>query len=168
MNTHDIAWLAGIMEGEGTFAIYHQKRKGKDLDCLRGNISVTNTDPGLMNKCYDIFKSMGIEMHMHEYTNKKGSTKPVYDMQTSRADYVKIACEILMPYLFGEKNAKAKMLLRFVTKRLEKRQSAQKALYDKEDWDQFHQFRSSETLRATPNLAKKPTGDDKVQPSAKA
>lgn len=157
MNNTTLAWLAGIMEGEGTFSIYHQKRKGRDTDQLRATISLTNTDPILMNRCYEIFKSLGIEMHMHEYKNKKGSTKPVYDLQTARAEYVKIACEALLPYLVGERNAKAKMLLRFVDKRLAKRDVG-KGLYDEEDWDQFTSFRSSETTRETPQ------GDDIVRP----
>lgn len=143
------AWLGGIMEGEGTFAIYHQKRKGRNTDQLRGCISVTNTDPFLMNKCYEVFKEMGVEMHMHEYKNKPGSTRPVFDLQTAQADKVKIVCESLMPYLFGEKKARAEMLLRFVTKRLEKRNTNFKGAYDDEDWEQFYSFRSSETTRET-------------------
>ena len=114
MTDTKLAWLAGFIEGEGTFAIYHQKRKGTAGDQLRATISVTNTDPGLINECRKIFESMGVQMHIHEYKNKKGSTKPVYDIQTARAEYVKTICENLLPYLWGEKKAKAELLLSFV------------------------------------------------------
>ena len=80
--SYELAWLAGIMEGEGTFSIYHQRRS--DTDQLRACVSLTNTDPGLINKAYEIFKEIGVEMHIHEYKNKKGSTRPVYDMQTAK------------------------------------------------------------------------------------
>lgn len=146
MKDIDLAWLAGIMEGEGTFSIYHQQRKttkeGPNGQ-LRGCVSLTNTDPHLMNKAYDVFLEMGVDMHIHEYHNKKGSTRPVYDMQTAQQSKVKTICEMLLPFLYGEKKAKAQMLLRFVSKRLEKGKSP----YDQEDWKSFHEFRSSETIR---------------------
>jgi hypothetical protein len=150
MNNVELAWLAGIMEGEGTFSIYHQKRKGADSDQLRATVSLTNTDPYLINKAFSIFQSIGVEMHIHEYDNKKGSTRTVYDMQTSKHTNVKVICEKLLPYLFGEKSAKAKMLLRFVTKRLEKLgpdNNTRGGKYDEEDWEQFNSFRSSTTTR---------------------
>lgn len=147
MENTDLAWLAGIMEGEGTFAIYCQRvnLKGAKKGLLRGTISVTNTDPFLMNRCLSIFEQMGIHMYMHSYDNKKGSTRTVYDLQTSKQVYVKIICEKLLPFLFGEKKAKAEMLLRFVNGRISKG----KRDYDDEDWGRFHSFRSSETLRET-------------------
>jgi hypothetical protein len=145
MKETELAWLAGIMEGEGTFAIYHQKTGDGPKGQLRGSISLTNTDPFLINKCFDLFKDMGIELYMHSYDNKKGSTRTVYDLQTSKHTYVKIVCETLLPYLIGEKNAKAKMLLRFVNGRITKG----KGPYDEDDWKQFKAFRSPETTRET-------------------
>lgn len=147
-----LAWLAGFMEGEGTFSIYHQKRKGTAGDQLRASVSVTNTDPHLISECNKIFTELGCVLHIHEYTNKKGSTRPVYDMQTSRAEYVKIICEALLPYLIGEKKAKAELLISFVTKRMEKLGEGRntiKGKYDEDDWDHFHSLRSSETTRET-------------------
>ena len=121
--------------------------------CNEITISLTNTDPYLINKAYEIFKAIGIEMHIHEYKNKKGSTRPVYDMQTAKQTDVKTACEALLPYLFGEKKAKAEMLLRFVTKRLTKlgeNRDTRQGRYDAEDWQQFHDFRSPQTTREAP------------------
>jgi len=143
MQNTDKAWLAGIMEGEGTFSIYHQKTGDGPKGQLRGSVSVTNTDPFLINRCFDLFKEMGIELFMHSYDNKKGSTKTVYDLQTSKHTYVKIICETLLPFLIGEKKAKAQMLLRFVEGRLSKG----KKNYDDDDWKQFEAFRSPETTR---------------------
>lgn len=156
MNTEkELAWLAGIMEGEGTFSIYHQKTntKGAVNGCLRATVSVTNCDPYLINECFRIFKNMGIELFMHQYDNKKGSTRTVYDLQTSKQTYVKIICETLLPYLVGEKKPKAEMLLRFVTKRIENIKNGKNGPatpYDVEDWAQFHSFRSPQTTRETP------------------
>lgn len=138
------------MEGEGTFSIYHQKRSNTETDQLRATVSLTNTDPYLINKAYDVFQSIGVEMHIHEYGNKKGSTRPVFDMQTSKQTNVKRICETLLPYLFGEKRAKAEMLLRFVNKRLAKlgeNRDTKRGKYDEEDWQQFNDFRSSTTTR---------------------
>jgi len=146
MNTEkDLAWLAGIMEGEGTFSIYHQKTGDGPKGQLRATISITNTDPFLINEVHLIFTRMGVAMYMHEYNNKKGSTRTVYDLQTAKQTYVKKICEELLPFLRGEKNAKAQMVLRFVDGRLSK----QKSVYDDDDWKQFHSFRSPETTRET-------------------
>lgn len=146
MNTHDLAWLAGIMEGEGTFSIYHQKRKTNKEGPngqLRATISLTNTDVFLIEKAYQVFKDIGVELHISEYKNKKGSTKPVFDMSTARQENVRLICEALLPYLFGEKKAKAQMLLRFVNKRI----AGGKTQYDEDDWKQFTSFRSPTTTR---------------------
>lgn len=155
-HTTNLAWLAGIMEGEGTFSIYHQRRSNAESDQLRACVSLTNTDATLINKAYDIFKAIGVEMHVHEYKNKKGSTRPVYDMQTAKAKNVLDICNALLPFLFGEKRAKAEMLIRFTTKRLEKlgsNRDTRKGKYDEEDWEQFHNFRSSTTTRETASTA---------------
>lgn len=148
MNSTDLAWLAGIMEGEGTFSIYHQKRKEKHAGPngqLRATVSLTNTDVFLIEKAYQVFKDIGVNFHISEYKNKKGSTRPVFDMQTARQENVKLICEALMPYLFGEKKAKAQMLLRFVNTRIAKG----KTMYDDDDWVQFKSFRSPTTTRET-------------------
>ncbi len=149
MKELELAWLAGIMEGEGTFSIYRQKinTKGCKDGQLRGTISITNTDPFLINRCQEIFNTMGVNMHLHSYDNKKGSTKTVYDLQTSKYTNVKKVCECLLPYLIGEKNAKAKMLLAFVSQRIDKGLYSH---YDENDWTQFHEFHSSETTRGAP------------------
>ena len=152
MQNTDFAWLAGFMEGEGTFSIYHQKRKGRDGDLLRATVSVENTDPALIQHSVEIFESIGCTMHISTCMKAK-STKMVYRIGTANAIYVKVICEVLIPYLFGEKLAKAKLLLSFVSKRLEKRQSNDKA-YDAETWNMFSNynknFRSSQTTRETP------------------
>lgn len=160
MNETDLAWLAGFMEGEGTFAIYHQKRKGKNGDQLRAAISVTNTDAHLIVRCKSIFESLGCVMHIHEYKNKKGSTRPIYDLQTARHEYVKTICESLIPYLAGEKKAKATLLLSYVDTRLSKG----KKPYDTKDWEHFSEYRS---LRSSETTREASQDEDIVQPCAK-
>jgi hypothetical protein len=145
MKDTDFAWLAGFMEGEGSFFIAHQKRKGRDGDQLRGTISVDNTDPSLIQRSVEIFESLGCVMHISQGMKEK-STKMVYRIGTANAGYIKAICEALIPHLVGEKLAKAKLLLSFVTKRLEKR-AANNKQYDQEDWSIFEESRSSQTTR---------------------
>ena len=140
MNTN-IAWLAGIMEGEGSFFIAHQQRS--QTDQIRATITMSNTDPGLVNKALQVFEEIGTPLYLHEYKNKKGSTRPVFEMSTAQQSKVKTICEALIPYMFGEKKAKAEILLRFVNNRLAKG----KGNYDSEDWQVFRESRSSTTTR---------------------
>ncbi len=141
MKQIELAWLAGIMEGEGTFAIYHQRSSNRDQ--LKATISLTNTDPFLIKKAVEIFRRIGVELHIRSYDNKKGSTRTVYDISTAKQTNVKKICEELIPYLVGEKLPKAHMLLEFVNKRIENGKSQ----YDDEDWTAFHNVRSSTTTR---------------------
>ena len=145
-----LAWLAGIIEGEGTVSIYHQKRKGNAPDQLRATISITNTDPHLISRCNEIFNTLGCNVHINQYDNKKGSTRTVYDMQTAKQEYVKKICEAVIPYMVGEKLAKAKLVLSFVQRRLERlgsNRDTRKAQYDDTDWETFTNIRSSQTTR---------------------
>ncbi len=155
----DLAWLAGIMEGEGTFAIYKQDRTNHGAPQLRACISLTNTDVTIISESHKIFESIGVSMAIREYNNKKGSTKTVYDMQTAKNQNIRLICEALIPYLRAEKRAKAELLLSFATKRLGKLQGANNTRagkYDEEDWSYYQQYRSSTTTREAPS------GDDIV------
>jgi hypothetical protein len=138
----DIAWLAGFMEGEGSFFIAHQRRSNRDKDMLRPGVDVTNTDPALISKAHTIFDNMGVKMHVRQYSNKKGSTRPVFQLGTARQDYVKIVCDTLYPYLFGEKKARVELVLNFVNSRLEKRKEGCSPEYTERDWEQFDSFRN--------------------------
>lgn len=138
----DLAWLAGFMEGEGSFLIAHQRRNKRDAPQLRAGIDVSNTDPALIVKANKIFSDMGVNMHVREYTNKKGSTKPVFQISTARADYVKTICESLYPYLFGEKKARVDLVLNFVNSRLEKKKEEYAPKYSEEDWGNYNSYRN--------------------------
>lgn len=140
-NETDLAWLAGIWDGEGSIFMQVQIKRQ-----LTPTISMDNTDPAIVAKTVEILKSLGLNIHINEYKNKKGSTRPVWRVATSRLDYIKIFTDALIPYLQGEKKSKAKLVNQFVTSRL----SRGKVNYSNDEKQICDQLRSSTTTRETP------------------
>ena len=144
----DLIWLAGIWDGEGSvFMTYQEKRN------MTPHISMDNTDPNIISEAFKIFKDMGINIHVNETLNKKGSTRPVYRLATAKLQHIKIFAEKVGPYIRGEKKAKLELLYNFVCSRIER---GKRAKYSEDETFVFNEFRSSQTTRETPK------GDDIV------
>lgn len=140
MLDNDLAWLAGIWDGEGSIFIQVQAKRQ-----LTPTISMDNTDPAIIAETQRILKEMGLNVHINGPTMKNKSTKGVYRVATSRLDYIKIFTDSLIPFLRGEKKAKAILVNSFVTSRLERG----KVNYNDEEREICKSVRSSETIRET-------------------
>lgn len=154
MNT-DLAWLAGIWEGEGSILLYSRPVNENRMQ-ITPSVTVTNTDVVIMNKVRKIVESLGCNFSWREYRPKgKASYKLCYRLSSSHAENIKKFLEAVLPYMHGEKKAYGETLLSFVTKRLEKAKDHKGGLkhlpYDQDD---YAFVRSSTTTRETsPELA---------------
>ena len=95
------AYMAGIMDGEGTFYIgnYSGNRKNGDKH-FQTVIAVATTDKSLMDWLVDVFGGS-----FRSYTPKqmaKNSRKQVYRWQATSHRLLHI-CEIILPYLVIKK-----------------------------------------------------------------
>lgn len=150
LNT-DLAWLAGIWDGEGSLTIFsHTEKNGSKKICPTA--IVVNTDINIISEIQRILEGLDCSFVIHEYrpTNKKHKLQ--WRITTRNTLYIRRLLEAILPYLKGEKKAKGEILLRYVKQRrakMERLPSKGSTPYDAEDWSYLDKIRSSETTRET-------------------
>lgn len=161
----DRAWLAGIIDGEGSISLFaFQEKDGYTK--LKPSISFVNTDLGIINKALEILEQADCSTHIHrrELSKKNPKHKDVYEVKAGAILEIEKFLLLVSPYLSGDKKAKAEILLRFVRRRKSRREQHGRndlATYTPEDWDDLHLIRSSTTTRETSS------DDDIVCPTTK-
>lgn len=114
--SHQLAWLAGIFDGEGTFSIIYQKKKHGDAYVAR--ITLSNTSIHMINEIIKILDGFGIRGHLWEEQPRKKKHKKGYHITINKLKNVKKTCELMLPYLVNKK-PNAELLIRYVNSRLE-------------------------------------------------
>lgn len=127
----DLAWLAGIVDGEGSILITKNGHKGNYHGhnmCVQFHI--TNTCGNIISKSQEIINSLGINCRL--CTQDKGalnkSWKTAFRIDISKFSQLRILLAALLPYLVSKKG-QAEIVLRFIDQRLAKG----KTFYDKDD-----------------------------------
>lgn len=104
MNEKQIIYLAGIMDGEGTFYIGQEKRNPKGFN---SRILVVNTDSRLINWLHKTFGGL-----VYERTSAKNPHwKIKYEWITQKIQILPI-CEAILPYLICKKE-QAEIMIQF-------------------------------------------------------
>lgn len=110
--THQLAWLAGIWDGEGTFGIYPSGSK------YVGRLTLSNTCPIMINEITKIIESCGARIHVWQETeSRKPNHKKAYHLTLNKLEDVKNISALMLPYLISKK-ARAEILIRFIDSRL--------------------------------------------------
>lgn len=147
MKETDLAWLAGIWEGEGSILLYSRPVTDTRIQ-ITPALEVTNTDIHIVNECRRILEEMGCNFSYMERKPKKTQHKLAFSLRTQNARYIKTFLELTLKYMVGTKKAYGETLLSFVSRRVEKALKANKDLkhlhYDQEDYEFI---RSSTTTR---------------------
>lgn len=104
----ELAWLAGILDGEGSIGRYPIKTGGNII-----GIVIVNTDEAILSKVEQIYKRLDICYHRYNrqmYTNRSGTykaTRPCYELTIRRRDTAEQLLPLLIPFLAGVKKTKA-------------------------------------------------------------
>ena len=127
LKTTDLAWLAGIIEGDGyiSMTVYrcNKERLKKSFKMyVRPVIGVTNQDMTLVNHVDNLFRRLNATGHIREHTTPKGA--PIAVISTTKMSNVKKILDAIFPYLIGEKKARAELVLKFLDIRLGKMNSS--------------------------------------------
>lgn len=106
------AYLAGLIDGEGTVTITHHRQHGREKFQYKPFVYVTNTDLPLIEF---LQKTFGGSITKN---NKKKSPrhKPCHAWRVMSLDGIRIVLENTMPYLVIKKE-RALLLLRFISLR---------------------------------------------------
>jgi len=149
----EIAYVAGLMDGEGCIAIQSQKLANGKVG-YAVNVKITNTDPNIIERIQSTYLKLGINPLIRERDNSKNPQwKNWFEVYLTKQSQIQRLLETLLPYLVG-KRARATMMLRYITKQICKEEA-------------FHEMKrmnakgeSSETTREAPSVT---TDEDIVQ-----
>lgn len=138
----DLAYLAGIVDGEGCIAIQKANWQGKWQYAV--NMKVTNSDPNIIEHIQSIYLALNVNPLVREKNNQdKPQWKSWFDLYLTKQSAIKTVLEAILPYMIGKK-ARAIIMLRYIDKTIE-REDAFQALKTLN-----HKGEPSETTRETP------------------
>jgi hypothetical protein len=156
----EIAWLAGIIEGEGSLTMAPQPtgKKGDDrYQKIAFHIVIYNTDGGIVLKAVEIIEGLGIFPHIMERKQKmlQMEGRPGYltkdslfTLKIMKIRDALVLLEAVRPWLFGDKGKRADIILKFIRRRIQVlsdaghngMQGGYRPSYDVEDWKIMKEF----------------------------
>jgi hypothetical protein len=127
------AWLAGFWDGEGSITIFtHVEKNGREKICP--TLLVVNTHEGVIAHVVELLDKLGTSFSVQHVKRKDPKNKDVYQVSTRNMAYIKIVLEAILPYLICKK-AQGSLVLRYVTKKLQQRETNGRPRYDEEDFE---------------------------------
>lgn len=113
MSEIEIAWAAGILEGEGCFSIFQRKTAKWDHKSLAIHCEMTDED--VVRKLHSVF-NVGT-VNVRENTKGRSDTRPrkktwIWSVQNHAG--IEKVCQCVLPYMGERRSAKIKELLEYV------------------------------------------------------
>ena len=151
-----LAWLAGILEGEGSLALNKAGNKRKHFVF---SISITNTDLMILNECVSILKNIGVETHLHKRKVYFENRKIGYNLNINGIDNLIKMINAIMPYLIGQKKSQANLMLEFLIRRKTIMDnnignSARRIAYDEVDYSYLKAFQDLKSITESVETAR--------------
>ena len=111
----DLAWFAGIIDGEGCFCIFTNHRgNGAILSSISANLTITNSNCLLLNRCREILDSLGIKYLYQDPKNGHQRGRRVMRVKIQNYSSLRRLIELTLPYFVG-KAEQAKLVLEFAS-----------------------------------------------------
>lgn len=164
-----VAWLAGIIDGEGTVGLLVNERSAKEAGRRKTirtipRVIIANTDQGIIDQCLKALSLIGVGKYVRteRSTNrtgwhKKTSYKPVTIIEVSGFMRLYRLLTAVTPYLAGDKRRRAEILLRFITARMQRAEGLKRASnlsYNEEDKGNILAFLALTKSKRTAHVAK--------------
>ena len=149
-----IAWLAGILDGEGWVGFNVRKRhhtgRGKVKPHILPWITVQSTTYELVEKCVIVCSSVGIASTLGKPFRVTKANKPVWHWHLAGSKRVSALLPLVLPHLTC-KRRNAENILAFIGSRLATKRNV---TYTEKEWSFVQATRegSSETTREAPEL----------------
>src|SRR2546430_3365585 len=113
----ELAYFAGLFDGEGSLMITRHFRKDFQRDTYRGSIQFTNTDPILVNSYCKFLRDLSIPYFVHVDDRSHRQRRVCYQVILTKLESQKKWLETFIPFLRGKKD-EAEILLDYVSRRL--------------------------------------------------
>jgi hypothetical protein len=115
----DLAWLAGIWDGEGTISIRRVVQKKAKTPQYSPRVCVVNTDTKIISKVRSLLDSIGVRYYFAERDpgSFPGSNKQQWVISIDTLSHAKTFLVHIRPYLIG-KSFQADCILEFCERRL--------------------------------------------------
>jgi len=110
----DLAWLAGIIDGEGCFSIYSVTRKDAETPSPSAYLSITNSNRLVLDQCKKIFDELEIKYLYNDPKNGHQRGRRVMRIRIKNYSSLKRLIELILPFLVGKVD-QARVMLEFVT-----------------------------------------------------
>lgn len=145
----NLAWLAGILEGEGWVSLSlvksHQKNE-KFTPSFLPNIGMVNCDFLIMNEVIRILEYLNIKFrksHRKAFIGSDGiSRKEKLEVSITIHESVRRFINIIMPFMIGYKKERCKRILDFLNIRSQKPRSGIKSKYGIEEYEIYKELYS--------------------------
>lgn len=110
----DLAWLAGIIDGEGCFTIYSVSRIDAKMPSPSANITITNSNCLLLERCKEILDEINIKYLYHDPKNGHQQGRKVMRIRVKNYSSIQRLIELILPFLVGKAD-QARVMLEFVS-----------------------------------------------------
>ena len=127
----EIAWLAGVIECDGTISLSCYVRNEKGTKPKIGNeIKLYNTDAGVIAKATDIIERLGLKKYLYERAQipmemKDGkvygdTSRIMLSVSVKNINDAYLLGKLLHPWMFGEKQHRLALMIQYLARRIEK------------------------------------------------
>ena len=128
----EIAWLAGIIEGEGTLimSLWQRNEREGQKPKVGLQVKIYNSDAGIILQASSILERLAVGFHLKERDMppmlKPGGdgyyapSAPMLTLTVSKLSAVAAILQAIRPWLYGDKAARADLMLKFLKRRFSK------------------------------------------------
>lgn len=113
----DLAWLAGLMDGEGWVGLIRARRPNRNYQRYTASMSFTTTSDRIAGRVHRILSDLDVRVgyrHREHYTGSDGSPRrPKWEIGTRSNKGTKVVLEAVLPYL-TEKRVCAQLVLDYI------------------------------------------------------
>jgi hypothetical protein len=114
----DLAWLGAMINGEGYVDVESIKRGDKFYFSPR--LSIANTDPAIIVRCTEILRSILVNYYICKTGTLGGKNRQCYSIRVDKLSQLHRLLQAIIPWMVGEKQAKAKLVLDYVQSRFDR------------------------------------------------
>lgn len=116
MSEIELVWLAGLLNGDGCFSLTFRTRQNK-LKCDM-SLTLTQCDAAVIDKADSTFTKIGIVSGISEYASSGAGVRTKWNLRISKMAHISRAIDAVIPYMTGEKAAQARLMKRYLDRRM--------------------------------------------------